>query len=116
MAIKITCPYCFREFNDNQVHFRSSYVNTGARKIAGPDGQLFDSISEMEMSYGDEDKAAVAQIVHEYKESSFYNPVLSDKEYDAFWKKFGDTTTEVDSVNKDRNKKLMYRKLPVYFK
>ncbi len=111
MAIKITCPYCFREFNDNQVHFRSSYVNTGARKIAGPDGQLFDSISEMEMSYGDEDKAAVAQIVHEYKESSFYNPVLSDKEYDAFWKKFGDTTTEVDSVNKDRNKKLMYRKV-----
>lgn len=111
MAIKITCPYCFREFNDNQVHFRSSYVNTGTRKITGPDGQLYDSIQEMEMSYGDEDKAAVVRIINQYKESSFYNPVFHDEKYDNFWNPFGKHTTEVDSVNKDSNKQVMYRKI-----
>ncbi len=94
MAFRIKCPYCFEEFNDNEVHFRVPTVNDPDTSVL-PDWceSIEDLMDSPRMS--DEKKNEIVKL---YWEKNFYGP-QSDEKYDNFWNNFDGGTTEPVSHN-----------------
>lgn len=87
--MRIICPYCFEEFNDDEVHFRVPIMKD-PDSSALPDD--VDTLSELQSSkrYTDEEKLEIAT---RYWQANFYEP-REDKLYKEFWDKFDTGTTE----------------------
>lgn len=87
MSYKITCPYCFREMLDDEVHFRSELVNQGESGIIPED---YDDLADFQQRYRGADKEA---ILARYKEWEFFTEG-NDKAYERFWADYNGTTED----------------------
>lgn len=94
MAYRIKCPYCFEEFNDNEVHFRVPTVKEPDTSVL-PD--WCESIEDLVESprLSDEKKQ---ELIKQYWEANFYAPQIDEK-YEKFWSAFDGGTTEPKPVN-----------------
>jgi len=88
MSYGITCPYCFEEFNDNEVHFRSDRIS---RNEENPLPDEYDDLDDFLNRYADNGKKE--EIRKRYQEWSFFLP-NKDQRYEEFWSHFGGTTEE----------------------
>ena len=87
MALRIKCPYCFEEFNDDEVHFRVPTVKEPDASVL-PEGIA--SVEELQLSkrFSDEEKDKIAK---EYWQANFYGP-QRDEKYMRFWAQYDGTT------------------------
>ena len=69
----IVCPYCFKEFMHDQVHFRLETVKN-------------DGYNESDIEYETD-----PQRKEEIRTSMYFQP-KNDEKYMNFWKRFGQTT------------------------
>jgi hypothetical protein len=83
MPFKITCPYCFKQFNDDEVHFRMETVVKSTDEL-DKDGTLRD-LEELDDSPDKDER------IRRYKlrEACL---LTEDAVYNDFWKPFGGTT------------------------
>lgn len=106
---EITCPYCFRKFADDSVHFRMETVFSDDDLDPKNEGR---SLAEIEVDgrYGsDEIKAQM----EEYKLRERFLE-RSDPLYERFWADFGGTT-EKASVSRDgKEPRIMPYNRPVF--
>ena len=79
---KIICPYCFGEFEHDEVHFRLETVKN--------DGY---DISDIEYESDPQKK-------EEMQLSMYFQP-KEDEKYENFWKKYGETT-ELTTQNEQK--------------
>lgn len=87
--MQITCPYCFEKFEDTDVHFRSEKMNTGECPDIPAD---YDDYEDFVINFrGPADKKN--EIMQKCAEWNFFKEGVDEK-YDAFWKRYGGTTTE----------------------
>ena len=84
----IKCPYCFKSFRDDEVHFRSSYVFSDEEKEEYLPVGVEDDESFLRFWKSDPKK-------EEYLEKRFYERGVSEA-YDRFWKIYGGVYTEPD--------------------
>ena len=91
----ITCPYCFKNFKDDAVHFRMETVFSEDKLDPKNEGRSLNEI-EVDSRYGgDEIKAQTA----EYRRREQFVE-RRDEIYENFWEEFGGTT-EKASVSRD---------------
>lgn len=90
-SFRITCPYCFEEFDHTEVHFRSDYVSNGEYE-GFP--EMYDDIEDFTLRYKGSDKE---QILMDYNEWKFFNQT-DDEKYEEFWREYG-TKTENDPTD-----------------
>lgn len=100
---RITCPYCFERFDDNQVHFRMETFFTSP-------AELNDRALEPEDLELLPDSPEKTRLMRQTKMKSRFL-VREDKKYEAFWKTFGNTT-EIKTML-DKESKIDPWKLPV---
>ena len=79
MPYTIKCPHCFKEFDDEHVHFRSERVSDPAEEIL-PIG--YEDIEKFKNKYEGEDKE---QIIKRYESHAFFLP-QEDETYENVWK------------------------------
>lgn len=104
--MKIKCPYCFGDFHDNQVHFRSEKVVTEDElELIYP--EIYDSFADFLAKYGRPDKK---EIIKKYKAAEFFLARISEK-YQSFWKTYGNNITEQDPKDKYFKVKSYERKV-----
>lgn len=103
MSFKITCPYCFRSMQDDEVMFRSEKVNRGNSNIL-PD--TIDDFDDFLTRYRGADKE---EIIKKYAEWEFFAE-SEDPEYEAFWANYNGTT-EYNPVDDLLNIKAYHRKV-----
>lgn len=102
MPYRIKCPYCFEEFNDDEVHFRVPVIKDLDTSVL-PD--WCESIEDLINSQRISD-AAKADIIKWYWKKNFYAPQYDEK-YEQFWSAYDGGTTEPTHS---------YRKYPEYYK
>ena len=85
MSCAITCPYCFRIMQDDEVLFRSEKVNHGECDLL-PDE--YDDIEDFTARYNGPDKET---ILNGYRDWAFFAEG-EDPVYESFWEKFNGTT------------------------
>lgn len=90
--MRLICPYCFSEFEDTEVLFRSEIIveRSQLKKLLPKE---FNSYEDFEMIYSGDDKE---EIIKKYKEQEFLAE-KSDPTYDDFWRKY-EGTTERETV------------------
>ena len=104
--MKIKCPYCFGDFHDNQVHFRSEKVVTEDElELIYP--ETYDSFADFEAKYGRPDKK---EIIKKYKAAEFFLARISEK-YQNFWVVYNNNITEQDPKDKFFKVKSYERKV-----
>ena len=108
MAIRIKCPYCFAEFNDDEVHFRADFVGDARARDAILRDKGYRDLASFDLGYEGGDKA---QIKKQYEEVGFYSPV-DDPKYTTWWNDFGGTT-EIDPLNEGQDNNLLLRRRKV---
>lgn len=96
----IICPYCFEQFNDDEVHFRSARVFT-KEEVLETLPEDYEGIDDFSNRYNKSDKEEIRQ---RYEEREFFKET-EDKKYNNFWKRFGGTTeqTLAKKANKIKN-------------
>lgn len=87
---KITCPYCFQEFSDNEVHFRFRFLAEQKSAISSRRSGNYDDEEE------DDDEIVVNR-----------NAAKGDQKYLDFWKPFGKTSEATEKGLEPEN-------IPVY--
>ena len=102
MPYRIKCPYCFEEFNDDEVHFRVPVIKDLDTSVL-PD--WCESIEDLINSQRISD-AEKADIVKLYWKKNFYAPQYDEK-YEQFWSAYEGGTTEPTPG---------YLKYPIYYK
>lgn len=85
MAYTITCPYCFKQMQDDEVMFRSEKVNKGESDIL-PD--RYADYESFEQHYTGADKEFLKQ---QYLDWEFYKEA-PDPIYEEWWRNYGGTT------------------------
>ena len=90
MSFRIKCPYCFSEFNDNEVHFRVPIVKEPDTSVL-PNG--CNSIEELNDIPDISDKEK-AEIEIRYWRENFYAP-RRDEKYELFWSAYDGTTEPI---------------------
>lgn len=105
MSRKITCPYCFRIFDDEMVHFRSARVNrkTDDPGIIPPE---YESLNDFVDFYQGSDKESILRKYHDW---NFFTET-SDPLYGQYWSKYGGTT-EASLTEKVTGVKDYYRRV-----
>ena len=83
--MKIICPYCFKEMEDNEVLFRSEKVNKGENDILPEE---YDSVDDFNARYREKDKS---DILNKLKDWQFFEE-QDDDIYRNFWDNFNGTT------------------------
>lgn len=85
--MRLICPYCFSEFEDTEVLFRSEIIveRSQLKKLLPKE---FNSYEDFEMIYSGDDKE---DIIRKYREQEFLAE-KSDPVYDDFWTPYGGTT------------------------
>ena len=83
---RITCPYCFEEFDHREVHFRADGVNPPGLCPAIPGD--YDDLDHFLAAYNGSDKEEILQKVEEW---TFFQPG-KDEKYEKFWEGYGGTT------------------------
>lgn len=102
--IRITCPYCFEEFQDDEVHFRSEKIYRGDPPLQkyGNSLEAFDLYLERlpeKENKDEEDKKClsdpdyVAEKKRSFREWRLFSPRI-DKKYLEFWDKYENKSTE----------------------
>jgi hypothetical protein len=91
----IICPYCFNDFEDDEVHFRMETVFSEDKLDPKEEGR---SLSEIETDSRFGNDAIKAQVA-EYKRREHFVK-REDPLYESFWQEFGGTT-EKSSVSRD---------------
>ena len=81
---KITCPYCFQEFRDDQVHFRMETYFEDESDI-GDSGMDVEKIEQMA------DTAESRQLKMQIRRGRRFL-LKDDEKYNHFWKNYGKTT------------------------
>lgn len=82
----IKCPYCFHEFDHDEVLFRSEKVNKGDSDILPENYYEYENFDDLKDRYNGSDK----QKVLDY---AFFMET-SDEIYEAFWRKYNGTTED----------------------
>jgi len=106
---RIKCPYCFKSFNDEDVHFRMETIFTEDNLDPLGEQRTREEI-EMDSRYtNDEIRRQLAE--YELRERFVRK---DDEKYEAFWREFGGTT-EKSSVSRDgKTPTVMPYHRPVY--
>lgn len=91
--IKITCPYCFNVFEDQDVHFRMETVFKEEELDPTEQGRTRQEIEESVITDG-VDEEVVQKELNQYDLRAKFQAVR-DPDYEDFWKKYGSETTEV---------------------
>lgn len=99
MSLTLTCPYCFKKFRDDTVHFRCS-PKVASEKSENPLPDGYDDIDDFNMRYQGTDKE---DILRRYRAWDFFLP-QPDKKYEAFWKEFSGTTEKKEPVRVGNDK------------
>lgn len=100
---KITCPYCFSEFSHTKVHFRmETYFSEDELNDA--------SYSESEVMRMDASPRKTELLDQIRRRKPFLR--RDDEKYNAFWKNFGDNTTE-RATGIDRKLAFPVHQLPI---
>lgn len=94
-GIDITCPYCFKTFKDDSVHFRMETVFTEDQLDPKNEKRTKEEIEMDSRFSGDEIKRQLTV----YRQRERFLP-KEDEQYTSFWSKFGGTT-EKASVGRD---------------
>jgi len=95
---KIICPYCFEEFNDDEVHFRMATVFSEDELDPKGYKRTLNEIEEDDRFKSDEIRAQMA----EYNLRAQFQQ-REDEEYKKFWEKFGGTTEKKSGNREDLN-------------
>ena len=102
----IKCPYCFKEFEDYKVHFRSEKIVTqNELDLIYP--ELYDAYSDFIAKYTKPDKQ---NIIDEYEKLEFFVSNVSEK-YKRFWSNYNNDFTEKDPTDKFYSVKSYERKV-----
>ncbi|KIR01550.1 hypothetical protein P261_00364 [Lachnospiraceae bacterium TWA4] len=91
--MKIICPYCFEEMEDDDVHFRSEKVSPEECESIPED---FEDIEDFKTRYRGGDKESILKKIEDWE----YFCLVDDKIYKRFWNNFGKETTEYDPAEK----------------
>lgn len=83
----ITCPYCFATFQHDKVHFRSERASVGENTYIPDD---YDDYDDFVLNYKGADKNSILEKCQEWE---FFKEGV-DTKYEAYWKRYGGTTTE----------------------
>lgn len=108
-GLTITCPYCFGEFQDDQVHFRMETVFTEEELDPKGLGRTREEI-ETDPDYTNE------EIKKQIEEYNIREKFLScdDEKYEAFWREFGGTTEKSSIGHDGKEPKVMPYQRPVF--
>lgn len=101
--IRITCPYCFEEFDDESVHFRSEKIYKGDSPLKkfSDSLEVFEQylkrLPEKENKDKDDEYYShnANEIRKSFREWQLFSP-QTDKKYLEFWNRYGGKTTEVN--------------------
>lgn len=105
----IICPYCFEQFEDDQVHFRMETVFSEEKLDPKNEGRTKGEIEVDRRFPSDEIKAQIAEYS---RREAFLKQ--EDPLYESFWQEFGGTT-EKSSVSRDgKVPKVMPYQRPVF--
>ena len=102
----IKCPYCFGEFHDYEVHFRSEKIVT-QNELDGLYPEEYDSYDDFLAKYTKPDKK---KIIDEYTDAQFFASEISEK-YKKFWSDYNNDFTEQDPTDKYFGVKSYERKV-----
>ena len=94
-TFRITCPYCFERFNDNEVHFR---METSFKSREELNDEKLDPDLLAQMADSPEKK----RLMYQTKMRSRFL-VRKDEKYENFWKVFGGTTEILTKLDEDSN-------------
>lgn len=101
--MKIICPYCFKEMEDDDVSFRSEKVNRGENDILPEE---YSDIGDFTARYRGEDKYRILDRLQDWE---FFKEG-ADPEYENFWRRFNGTT-EYNPSDVVLGVKAYYRKV-----
>lgn len=110
--MRIVCPYCFHEFSDNEVLFRSERVTEGDSPVLDREVNEvddYDSLEDFKARYPERDKEKKARFLRELEEDEFFRQV-HDEVYDEWWAKFSGTT-EFDPQDESKGIKPYLRRI-----
>jgi hypothetical protein len=107
MAFKITCPYCFKKFNDDEVHFRMETVFKSEDEL-DPSGERR-ALSDLEEL---DDSREKDNLIYNYRLRERFL-LADDDRYEKFWEPFGGTT-EINSKAIDTDEEIKPQQRPVY--
>ena len=123
--IKIKCPYCFEDFENDNVHFRSEFIskeddnplpeeytdiNDYKEKMQRLDEKIKDNQEEGKPVSPDDQKkfSDKDRIMSEYEDWAFFS-VRPDPKYEEFWSKYNGTTEQESPADK-RNQIKTYER------
>ena len=104
----ITCPYCFKLFDDADVHFRMETTFT-ENELDSTGQKRFKSDIESDFNSNDAERK---KILKEYERREAFVP-REDAQYEFFWRDFGGTTEE-PSKSRDGALAVMPYHRPVF--
>lgn len=110
--MRIICPYCFKEFNDDEVLFRSERVTREDSPVLDYDVNGvddYDSPEDFRARYPERDKNKKERLLLQLEEDEFFREE-EDPVYTEWWEKFNGTT-EVDPVDEARGIHPYMRKI-----
>ncbi len=86
----ITCPYCFKKFEDNRVHFRLKTAHKVGSQAPLPEGyDDWDEVATRFPSGAEKDRLMAENAKH------MFFTQRRDEQYQKFWDAFGGITTEL---------------------
>ncbi len=86
----ITCPYCFKKFEDNKVHFRLATAHPTDSQAPLPEGyDDWDEFATRFPSGAEKDRLMAENVKHQFFTRRY------DEKYEKFWQAFGGMTTEL---------------------
>ena len=106
MPYKIICPYCFAEFNDDRVHFRSEYVSD---EKDNPIPDEYSDIEDFKANFSG-DESQKRKILSEYEKWNFFL-AAKDYKYEKFWSNYYGGTTEFSPADDQHNVKAYNRRV-----
>ena len=110
--MRMICPYCFHEFADDEVLFRSERVTEGDSPVLSQDFNEvddYDSAEDFKARYPERDKDKKARLLRQLEEDEFFRQV-HDPVYDEWWQKFNGTT-EFDPQDESKGIKPYLRRI-----
>ncbi len=92
----ITCPYCFKKFEDNRVHFRLMTAHKVGTQAPLPEGyDDWDEVATRFPSGAEKDRLMAENAKHQFFTQR------RDEKYQKFWDTFGGMTTELSQDDGD---------------
>ncbi|WP_034447884.1 TRAFAC clade GTPase domain-containing protein [Butyrivibrio sp. AE2032] len=112
---KITCPFCFNSFNDQDVHFRMETVFKDEELDPEGEARTKEDLEGIILTTNDEEIIQRTRSVIEQYEFRAHFQAGPDQTYEDFWRNFGPGTTEesFDAVD-GRTKSIKPYHRPVY--